>query len=178
MSSSPVAPSEAMIGPDEFVQLVMQHQGRIVGYLVSLLPDRSDVDDLFQEVTTFMWEKRSEFERGTNFGAWACRIAYFKVQEFRRKEHNRRVFFSDELVQLLAEDAAAMGNEFEVQSTALQECLEKLPSQQRDLVLYRFRPDVKLKDVVKMLNRSEVTVRRRLQIIIRNLGTCITSKLA
>ena len=62
---------------EEFVRLLTEAQGPVYGYLMTLIPDRSRARDLLQETNITLWKKAATFEEGTNFNAWACKIAYF-----------------------------------------------------------------------------------------------------
>ncbi len=66
----------------EFVRLYTAHSRRIYTYLLTLLPQRADAEDVFQEVGTLLWEKFCDFTPGTNFAAWACKIAQFQAIKF------------------------------------------------------------------------------------------------
>lgn len=62
--------------------------------------------DILQEVNIVLWEKRKSFKPGSNFGAWACTVARYKVLEHRRAEARRNGFlvFNDELSRALGAD--------------------------------------------------------------------------
>jgi RNA polymerase sigma-70 factor (ECF subfamily) len=69
----------------ELVQLMMKYQRRLFAYIHTLVPSRSDAEDILQEASLTICEKFSEFESGTNFYSWACQIAYWKVRAARKK---------------------------------------------------------------------------------------------
>ncbi|NLK41754.1 MAG: RNA polymerase subunit sigma-70, partial [Planctomycetes bacterium] len=51
----------------EFVQLFLMSQRRIYGYVMTLVPNVSDADDIVQETASVMWTKFGEYEPGTDF---------------------------------------------------------------------------------------------------------------
>ena len=51
---------------------------------MSVLPNRTDVDDLLQETNLVLWREFESFEIGTNFTAWAYRIAHNQVLAWRK----------------------------------------------------------------------------------------------
>lgn len=162
--------------PYEFVRLVLATQRRLYGLVRTLLPNCSDVDDIVQDVVTLMWQKISEFEPGTNFSAWACRIAHLKVLEFRRRENQGHIFDLD-LINSLAQDMSTAAAELEARSTALEECVEALPVSERELVLMRFREASSVKATALHIGRSEVTVRTMLRSVFTKLEACIQARL-
>ena len=52
---------------------------RLYAYILQMLPNRADADDVLQRANLVMWTKREELVEGSNFVAWAARIAYFEV---------------------------------------------------------------------------------------------------
>ena len=49
----------------------------------------ADADDVLQDVNRIPWEKADEYEAGTNFAAWANRVAYFQVLTLRQQKARR-----------------------------------------------------------------------------------------
>ena len=109
----------------EFVQLITTHQSRLYGYILSLVFDRNQADDLLQQTNAVLWRKADEFELGTNFVAWAFRIAYYEVMQHRRKQQQEQLVFDDELVANLAEVARDEDEHFLERQTFLRQCLDQ-----------------------------------------------------
>ena len=74
----------------ELIQLMMKYQRRIFAYIHTLVPSRSDAEDILQETSLTICEKFKDFEIGTNFYSWACQIAYWKVKAARKKYEIKR----------------------------------------------------------------------------------------
>ena len=64
---------------EAFVQLMTEHQGRLYAYVLSLLGDPDQANDVLQETNLVLWRNAGEFQMGSNFRAWAFRIAHFQV---------------------------------------------------------------------------------------------------
>ena len=74
-------------------------------YIISQLPGSPDVRDILQEVNIVLWEKMEKFEPGSNFGAWACTIAYYKILDHRKRmKREGFLMFDEELNRTLAEE--------------------------------------------------------------------------
>lgn len=87
-----------------YMSLVTQHQWALRGFILSLMPGSSDVDDVLQETNLILWEKRKKFVKGTNFLAWATTVARFQVMRHRTTmKRSREVPFSDECLNDLAD---------------------------------------------------------------------------
>ena len=50
----------------EFVQLLTTHQSRMFAYILSLLGNRTQAEDVMQETNAVLWRKAHEFKLGTN----------------------------------------------------------------------------------------------------------------
>ncbi|MDP4646082.1 MAG: sigma-70 family RNA polymerase sigma factor [Akkermansiaceae bacterium] len=124
----------------EFVSLLTDHQEVIRSYIISQLPGSPDVRDILQEVNIMLWEKAEEFEIGTNFGAWSCTVAYYKILEHRRKlKMDGKLAFADDLGALLSDESIGREtDDLEEKRTALILCLRKLSSKNRDLLRARY----------------------------------------
>ena len=97
----------------EFMQLLTSSQSRIYAYVLSLVLDPAQADDVLQKTNVVLWEKESEFELGTNFIAWAFRTAYLQVCAFRKQQQREWLVFDDEILQELSQVASQVDETFE-----------------------------------------------------------------
>src|SRR3954464_1132388 len=89
-----------------FLRLFLQNERRLYAYVLTLLPNRADADDVLQEASLVMWNKFDPDRPPDDFTAWGCRIAYYKVLDFGKKSQRCRVRFSQETLEQLAATAA------------------------------------------------------------------------
>src|SRR5438045_5209041 len=106
--------------------LMTRHQRQIFAYIYALVPNRYDAEDLLQETSLVICEKFHEFEDGTDFVAWACQIAYWRVRYSRQKYARSKVFFDRHVVDVLAQTAGEMSEEMDERHEALATCLQRL----------------------------------------------------
>src|SRR6185295_20198322 len=92
----------------QLMLLMTQHQRRIFGYLYTLVPDRHDAEDLLQETSLVICEKFHEFTPGTDFVAWACQIAWWRIRAARQKYARSKVVFDEKVLESVAQTAATM----------------------------------------------------------------------
>jgi len=72
-------------GSKAFLALLVPNQMRIQAFILTLVPNVADAEDIYQETVYVMWDKISTFEIGTDFVAWAVTIAKFKILELLRR---------------------------------------------------------------------------------------------
>ena len=161
----------------DFVGLWTAHARRVYSYILSLVPNWADAEDIFQETSTTLWEKFDEFEPGTDFGAWACRTAYYKVLTH-SKRRGEMLRLGEDFLEAVSRDAEQMGDLLDAQHLALAECLERLSGRDRDLVDLRYAPNGSAKSVAEEVGRSVPAVYKSLQRIHQTLFDCITRRLA
>lgn len=175
--------TEAPTAPDsqsetDFASLLTRHQKRVYLYILALVPCPTDADEILQETNLVCWRKADQFEAGSHFSAWACRIAYYEVLKFRRRMGRSRVRFEQELVDQLAAEVLEQADRLDARREALTGCLAKLNDRDRDLVRKRYQPDATTKSVAADVNRSVKAVYNALERIYHALFECVTRTLA
>jgi RNA polymerase sigma-70 factor (ECF subfamily) len=137
----------------EFLRLFVEHQKAIYAYILALVHQPADAEDVMQNVVTLMWERFEEFEPGTNFGAWGVRIARLKALEYHRSRKRDYTFFSDDLFDYLSQTAAEKIDTMDDRLRALQHCLVKLGESDRRLVQVRYEKGLSIKQIAGTLQR-------------------------
>jgi RNA polymerase sigma-70 factor (ECF subfamily) len=132
---------------ETFVRLLVTHEAHLRSFLHSLLPSWSDVDEAMQETSLTAWRKFDQFEPGTNFLAWCAAIARFEALKQRRTRSRERLMFSDAVIDLIANEAAAENDTLAQERAALERCIAQLGSPARELLEMAYQPGVKLHEV-------------------------------
>jgi RNA polymerase sigma-70 factor, ECF subfamily len=158
---------------DQIVQLLTGVQQQLVRYVRTLVPQQADADEVLQETNLFIWRHADEFELGTNFAAWACKIAYYQVLTFRKRQARSRLHFSDALVEQLASVAVGGPPGDNDDAEALDSCMEKLGEQDRELMDLRYQPGATVAEVARRVGRSTKAVYNALGRIRTWLLECI-----
>ena len=136
-----------------FPRLFLRHQKNIYAYILSLIRNTNDADDIMQDVLTVMWRRFGEFEQGTNFQAWGIRIARNLVKEYMRKQTGSPVTFSPEVLAAIekrgAQRKTMLSNKLEI----LAGCVQKLSQSERHLLELRYNESMKIKDIAVEVSR-------------------------
>lgn len=153
------------------------HERLVYGYILSLVPNWADADEILQETNIRLWEEFDKFVLGTNFAAWAIRVAHFQVLTWRKKASRSRLVFDQSVVDAIAAEPSWTDEAFEARQQALGECVSNLPDHSRDLLRSCYVRGTKIKDVALRLNRSPASVYKALERIRGILQSCIQHKL-
>ena len=162
----------------EFVTLLTGVQSTLALFIRGLMPDVQHSEEIVQEANARIWAKRSDFELGTNFKAWALTIARFEVLAYRKKQaRNSRVKFSEELENTIAEEIEELSDDLASRHEALADCLKTLAPKSRELLEVRYGTSEKLDDFAKRVGRSLGGVKVALTRIRSQLAVCIERRL-
>jgi RNA polymerase sigma-70 factor (ECF subfamily) len=163
-----------------FLGLFLKAQGRIFAYILTLLPHRDDAEDVMQEASAFMWDKFDERNPPEDFVAWGCRIAYFRIKEYRRKHRRQRVTFSDEILEqlsgIMVEEPTAL--RLDERFEALAHCLGKLDRRDRELLVERLEEGATTLSTAERAGRSVDAVYKAMAKVRRALYECVERTLA
>jgi RNA polymerase sigma-70 factor (ECF subfamily) len=163
---------------EDFVRLFTLYQRRIYWYIFALLHDSNDAEEVFQETALLLWQKFGEFQPGTSFVAWACRVAYNKTLRFRDNHRREIPCFSNVFLEEVAPDLLAVidAEASDAMLDRLSDCLQRLNERDRDLIQRRYKPGATTKRVAAEVGRSTDAVYKALARIHQALFDCMTAK--
>jgi RNA polymerase sigma-70 factor (ECF subfamily) len=163
--------------PEEFVFLLARHERLLGAYVMTMVPNPADADDILQEAKVVMWRNFAQFQAGTNFGAWSRKIAFHQVLAFRKRKHRDRLDFSDEFLNSVAEELESSSAHLEKRERALHDCVAKLPKDQRDILFMRYHEALSLEEMESRLKRTTAALYRLLSRVRHVLHGCVTQTL-
>jgi RNA polymerase sigma-70 factor, ECF subfamily len=158
---------------EEYVRLWTTHGQQVYAYILSLVVNRSDAEELFQEVSMTLWAKFDQFVPGSDFRAWAYRVAYNKVGSFQQLRRHRTLLCTSKALEMVNQVIAAGVEKLDAQHDALADCLEKLTPRDRDLIDRRYQQGVPPKVVAHQVGRSATAVYKALARIHDALFDCV-----
>lgn len=123
--------------------------------------------------------KQDQFEPGSNFGAWATRVAYLEACSFHRKRASAKCFNAgDRLLESLASTAESNWNENADTLAALSHCFSRLSEDDRRLIGWRYRKNESSKEISARTGRTPDAIRQVLYRIRTELLNCIQHRIA
>lgn len=155
------------------VPLLMRHERQVFAYIYTLVPNRHDAEDILQETCLTIYDKFQEFTPGTDFLAWAMRIAWWKVRAARQKFARAKVVFNDEVMEAVSHTAATMVEETSPMHAALTQCLQKLNERDRRMVLTRYEHGAGVERAALVSGRTLQAAYKALMRIKQVLHDCV-----
>jgi RNA polymerase sigma-70 factor (ECF subfamily) len=159
--------------PDDFVRLMTEHQGRLFAYIFSLLGDPDAANDVLQEANIVLWRDSKEFRPGSNFKAWAFRVAHFQVMAWRQRQIRDRLVFEDDMLDVLAFAARDTDAAFDARQQKLNGCLEKLQPAHREMIRKRYAEGTALQSIAHERGMTANAVMQALFRIRQSLMQCV-----
>jgi len=161
----------------KIVELITSHQQLLYGYIVSLLYRSQDAQDVLQETNLILWEKRATAPQESDFGSWACTIAFYQVLSYRKRNQRSRLYFSEDVIKDLAATTVTKPELAASKNRALQHCMEGLPSRSRELLKQRYFTRMSVVDIAGEMERTTKAVSQSLYRIRKQLLDCIQTRL-
>jgi RNA polymerase sigma-70 factor (ECF subfamily) len=161
----------------QFVERLTAAQSALYGSIHTLLAGATDAADVLQETNRVLWRKAADYDAARPFLPWALTVARFEVLAHRKRLSRDRLVFDDTLLGQIAE-------EYERQSarggalSALEQCLQKLPPAQRELVDQRYLRGESVNDIAVRQGRAANAVSALLYRIRGLLAACVDQTLA
>ena len=171
-SSQPVPPSA------EFIAQVTRAQRTLHAFILSMVRNAADADDVLLETNIVLWRKAGEFDAAREFMPWAMRVAQLQSLAHLKKRQRARVAFDEELLALVAEEAIAEVADADARRVALAGCLQKLDAEQRALVAQRYEPGGSVNEMAEERGTTPKGLSEMLRRIRHALLLCIERTMA
>ncbi|MBM3972037.1 MAG: sigma-70 family RNA polymerase sigma factor [Planctomycetes bacterium] len=167
-----------MAGSAEFVAQVTRVQRPLHAFILSLVWNPTDAEEVLQETNLTLWEKADEFDASRPFLPWAMRFAQWQAMAWLKKRQRQRLVIDDDLAKLLADEATQEEAESDARRVALAACLQKLGTEQRKLIAKRYEPDGSVNAMAEEAGITPKAVSDRLRRIRQALLECIRKTVA
>jgi RNA polymerase sigma-70 factor (ECF subfamily) len=162
-----------------FLRLFVQHEQALRAYARVMVPNWDAVDEVIQEASVVMWRKLDQLDSPDNFLPWAKVIVRFEALRARRNFARDRLVFSEELLSMLADEAAETEEEVLArEKAALEQCFKRLTPAHRELVLAPYAGSGRVKELAEQSGRSVNSLYKLLGRLRAKLQGCIDHDLS
>jgi RNA polymerase sigma-70 factor, ECF subfamily len=140
--------------PSRFAELYENNFARVYAFVARRVENREEAEDVTSEVFHQALSKLGRFEwRGVPFVAWLLRIAANALADRWQRESRNREVPADRLEEAGTDQAVE-------RSAMLFQLVERLPADQRLVVLRRFVDQKSLREIAQELGRTEGAVKQ------------------
>lgn len=153
-------------------KLFERYYGRLCQYVYSLLMDKSDTEDIVQELFLNIWKNRERIEIKENVGGYLYKMAkHLALNHLRSKVYFNNL--SETQDQLSYEDDWVESEEFRI---ALYSCIDHLPGRCKEVLLLHRIKGLKQKEISEKLDVSIKTIKNQIWISLQKLRRCLELK--
>jgi len=154
-----------------FEELVRRHQQRILGLVNGILRRSEDVEDVVQQVFMKAYVSIKRFDQRAAFSTWLYKIALNECWDYLRKKKVRPLLYESDLTEEQVSRLDGIGYSDRVPETPgdrmalkqlLEQLLEKLPEQDRQLLVLKEVEGFSVQELAEILNLNVNTVKVRL----------------
>ena len=139
---------------EQFLRHYSVHEPAIRAFVRRLVPARTDVPDVMQEVALVLWKKFENLPDPGDFRRWAFGVAKYEALAWLRDKGRDRLVLAEDVLEQLAQDATTLEPVLDAHRAGLEACLEKLPTEQRTLLLAAYEPGARIQDVAERSRRT------------------------
>jgi len=162
-----------------FRGLVEKYQNRVYGMVYGMLRNREDARDITQEAFVKAYKNLGSFRLESSFYTWLYRIAMnLAIDHVRKRKRRKTTSFEDEIGardetgaidEIHHQDSPRRALERKQLYVRIMEAMDKLPEDQRQVVLLRELEGLSYKEIAEVMAIPEGTVMSRLYYARRKL---------
>jgi RNA polymerase sigma-70 factor (ECF subfamily) len=157
----------------QFAEYFVLHQARVYGYIVTMLPNRHDAEDVFSNTSLILWEKWDQFDARRDFAAWACGIARNEVHNFLRTRAHDHVSLSEKMLDELADVRLQSQPLLNRRRLKLADCMKKLDFICREMLERSYAAGASIKAIAKQFRLTPNALSLRLRRLRREMLECV-----
>ncbi len=182
--SNPVQPQEdealligeAKANPEAFARLYDRYASKVYRYLLSRLGSVAEAQDITSLTFLKAFEMFPRYKHRQFFSAWLFAIARNKYVDYLRKAKNRSESIpmnlsdpQDDLLQAVIQSE---------RKAALQQLIQKLPEEDRELLRLRFVAELSFAEIAALLGSKADTIKKKLYRLLERLQTQLEDEYA
>lgn len=143
-------------------ELLERHLQKIFQACFRVCLNEANANDVTQNVVLKIIKNLSKFQNKSEFSTWYYRIAYNESITFLKKNKVNIEF--DELENIIIDETTDFyDSDNKLQKQDINEAINSLPLLDRNIILYFYFDNIKIKEIAVILELNENTVKTRLK---------------
>lgn len=150
--------------PEHFGELYGRYSDKVYSKCLSLLKNEAAAQDAAQDVFLKIFLNLSKFNKKSRFSTWVYSITYnYCIDYLRRKKKEKTILTDDENEKDPVEEEVDDKEILEMEIERLAYILDKIPEDDKMVLLMKYREDLSIKDISKAFNKSESAIKMKLK---------------
>ena len=153
-----------------FNELLNRHKSKVYTSIYLFVKDKDLAEDIFQEVFIKVIDtlRKGKYNHEGKFNQWVMRIAYNMCVDYFRRDKRRPLQQSDENA-----EQSIIRNQTH---NAIRQLVDKLPAEQREVVILRHYADMSFKEIAQLTRVSINTSLGRMRYALINISRMMMEK--
>ena len=161
-----------------FAYLIDKHKGLVYSLTLKMLKNKEEAEEVAQDVFIKAYTNLAKFKGDAKFSTWLYKIGYYACLDALKKNSNLQYNSPiDEININYISDVETVldGIEREERARVMSNCMDKLPEDEKAILLFFYFKALSLKEIVEITSLTEVNVkvklhraRKRLLSIVKN----------
>jgi RNA polymerase sigma-70 factor (ECF subfamily) len=145
----------------------------IYRYIVALVPDRVNAEDVFQETCLTLLRRWQDYDQSRPIMPWVCGIALNHVRAFYKRSRRHEAFLSEAAIASVSEAQHRLSARTDWRLEDLRDCLHKLTAAQRALLRKCYQRRGAIKALAEANQLDPNVLYKQLEKLRRTLFECI-----
>ena len=148
-----------------FSYLVDNYKNMVYSLALKMTKNREEAEEVSQDTFIKAYKNLSKFKGDSKFSTWLYRIAYHACLDTIKKNKNHNQSFEiNEITfnQIKSVETILEGIERKERAKIIDECLLKLPEEERSIIWMFYYDELSLKEIIEVTSLSEANIKVKL----------------
>jgi RNA polymerase sigma factor (sigma-70 family) len=148
-----------------FAHLVDAYKNMVFSLAFKMTKNREEAEEISQDTFTKAYKNIHKFKGDSRFSTWLYRIAYHACLDAikKNKSHNNLSEINEITYnQIASVDTILQGIERKERAKVINDCLLKLPEEERSLIWMFYFDELSLKEIIEVTQISEANLKVKL----------------
>lgn len=148
-----------------FAYLVDTYKNMVFSLAYKMTKNREEAEEISQDTFIKAYKNLAKFKGDSKFSTWLYRIAYHAcLDAIKKNKKNNNTFEINEITfnQIKSVDDILQGIERKERATIMNDCLLKLPQDERSLIWMFYYDELSLKEIIEVTKLSEANIKVKL----------------
>lgn len=149
---------------EHFSMLYGRYADKVYSKCLSLLKNEASAQDAAQDIFLKIFLNLAKFNKKSRFSTWVYSITYnYCIDFLRRKKKEKTVLTDDDEGVDAPEEDVDEKEILEMEIERLAFILDKIPEEDKMVLLMKYREDLSIKDISKAFSKSESAIKMKLK---------------
>lgn len=159
-----------------FAYLVDNYKNMVFSLAFKMTKNREEAEEVSQDTFIKAYKNLPKFKGDAKFSTWLYRIAYHTcLDNIKKNKNNNNTFEINEVTfnQIEAVESILQGIARKERAKIMDECLQKLPAEQRSVIWMFYYDELSLKEIIEVTGMSEANLKVKLHRARKKLLTIV-----